>query len=123
MCRFVTVFTTDYGEVRRCLDCAGVRLRAGTLVVPLDIEDLRWIEQTVGQLDPRAPRAGLSDAEHALLHFDASGVSMAVSREQIEPLRQLLAGARLFLTLDGCWPTVPPNEEADGSAPPSPISE
>jgi len=117
MCRFVTVFTTDYGEVRRCLDCAGLRLRAGTLVVPLDVQDLRWIEQTVGQLDPRAPRAGLSDAEHALLHFDASGIAMAVSRDQIEPLRQLLAGARLFLSMDGCWPTVPPEDETDGSAP------
>lgn len=123
MCRFVTVFTTDYGEVRRCLDCAGVRLRAGTLVVPLEVEDLRWIEQTVGQLDPRAPRAGLSDAEHALLHFDASGLAMAVSRDQIEPLRQLLAGARLFLSLDGFWPTVPPEGDADGSAPSANVTD
>jgi hypothetical protein len=116
MNRFVTVFTTDDGEVRRCLDCAGVRLRAGTLVVPLDVQGLRWLTQTVGQLDPRAPRVGLSDAEHALLHFDASGVAMAVSRDQIEPLRQLLVGSRLFLTLDGFWPTVPPSDAAEGTA-------
>jgi hypothetical protein len=110
MCRYVTVFTTGYGEVRRCLDCGGLRLRAGTLVVPLQVEDLRWLDQTAARLDARAPRAGLSDAEHALLHFDASGISLAVSCEQIEPLRQLLAGARLFLTLDGKWPAA----RADG---------
>jgi hypothetical protein len=112
MCRYVTVFTTGYGEVRRCLDCGGLRLRAGTLVVPLQVEDLRWLDQTAERLDSRAPRAGLSDAEHFLLHFDASGIALAVSGEQVEPLRQLLAGARLFLTLDGRWPAV----RADGES-------
>ncbi len=116
MCRFVSIFGTDYGEVRRCLDCAAIRLRAGTLIVPLEVEDLRWLERTVTRLDARAPRAGLSEAEQALLHLDASGVALAVARDQIEPLRQLLAGARLFLMLDGRWPVV-----ADGNPGPSPL--
>ena len=116
MCRFLKVFCTEYGEVRRCRDCGGIRLRAGSLLLMLEIEDLRWIDQTVRNISAEAPRGGLSEVEHTLLRFDAHGSALVVAREEIDALQVLLAGARFFLSLDGHWP-LPSSDSAADRAP------
>ncbi len=46
MGRYGTVSTADCGEKGRCLDCSGLHPHAGTPVVPLEVENLRWLERS-----------------------------------------------------------------------------